>query len=330
MEIFDPNSAAAKNSGIFGFPFHPYESKLVLIPVPWDATMSWKTGSSGAPAAIFEASKYTELFDTDLKNFYEAGIAMESENPDLQVWNNKAKKLARKEAHKDTTDSLCANMSNYVYSRTKEHLQKDKIAGIVGGDHSVALGSIKAYTKRYPKMGVLQIDAHCDLRKAFEGLTYSHASVMYNVLERTDLKKVVQVGVRGFCEEEFSRIQESKGRITTFFDRNMAEKKADGKTWNLICDEIIDHLPREVYISLDIDGLVPSLCPNTGTPVPGGLNFQELIILIKQITESGKVIVGFDLSEVVPIKENDWDANVGSHLLYQLCGWCIKSQTVNN
>jgi len=330
MKTFDPNSAAAENSGIFGFPFHPDESKLVLVPVSWDATVSYKNGSANAPAAIFEASKYTELFDTDLKNFYEAGIAMESEHPDISIWNKKAKKHLQNNKKKESVDAMCANMSNHVYTRTHEHLQKDKIAGIVGGDHSVALGSIKACTERYPKMGVLQVDAHCDLREAYEGLTYSHASVMYNVLKKTDLKKLVQVGARGFCEEEYNRINESKGRITTFFDREMAEKKADGQAWNAICDEVINSLPREVYISLDIDGLVPSLCPNTGTPVPGGLTYQELVILIKQITEAGKVIVGFDLNEVVPIEENDWDANVAAHLLYQLCGWCIKSQTINN
>jgi len=197
--------------------------------------------------------------------------------------------------------------------------------GLIGGDHSVSLGSIEAHLEKYPQMGVLQIDAHCDLREKFEDFTYSHASVMFNVLQETKLKKLVQVGVQGLCEEEYRRIQDSNGRIQTFFDSSLQESKHQGKSWNQICDDIIATLPIEIYISFDIDGLEPSLCPHTGTPVPGGLTYQEAIYLMKRIVNAGRKIVGFDLVEVTPGKDGDWDANVGAHLLYQLCGWCMRS-----
>src|SRR5690606_2133030 len=118
---------------------------------------------------------------------------------------------------------------------------------------------------------VLQIDAHADLRRAYEGFQYSHASIMYNILEEIPaVTKLVQVGIRDYCDEEFEAITKSQGRIVTFFDRDLKAGAYQGKTWDQQTDEIIRELPERIYISFDIDGLDPKLCPNTGTPVPGG------------------------------------------------------------
>ncbi|MFA7681901.1 MAG: agmatinase family protein [Candidatus Peribacteraceae bacterium] len=333
--IFDPNAAAPPNSGIFGFPYSIEKSKIILIPVPWDATASYGKGASFGPQAIFEASKYIEFGDIDLGNFFENGISMEHGSTNVKQWNKEANTLFEQinaQGGVDPTNKLakninvfCEKMNEAVYKNVCKYLANGQVVGIIGGEHSVSFGAIEAHVEKFPSIGVLQIDAHCDLRNAFEGIQFSHASIMFNVLKKLNVHKIVQVGIRDFCPEEHDTIINSQGRIHTFFERNIAESKSEGKTWNNICDSIVAALPEKIYLSLDIDGLDPSLCPNTGTPVPGGLSYQEIITLLKRIVESGKQIVGFDLVEVTPGKHTNMDANVGAHLLYQLCGWCLRS-----
>ena len=284
-----------------------------------------------------EASRQVDLFDIELGNFYEAGIAMAPESKAVGTWNKTAKKLAQQVIEAGGPNSqklraLAAQVNNfsekinqYVYSETKNYLADGKIVGLVGGDHSTPFGAIQAHLEVYPKMGILHFDAHADLREAYEGFKHSHASIMFNVLQETPVNKLVQVGIRDFCEDEFILIGRNKGRVATFFDGTMAEQKMAGKNWSAICDEVIKELPQEVYISFDIDGLDPRFCPHTGTPVPGGLDFQEALLLIKKVVKSGRKIVGFDLNEVAPSTDdaNEWDANVGARLLYKLCGWAL-------
>lgn len=339
---FDPNGASVKNSGIFGFQYTIEESRLILLPITWDATTSYRNGTSKAPHEIFEASKYVELYDKSLGNFYELGIAIDETNTDIYKWNKKARKLSvpiiknggvcdnnRNLDHVKEVDYLCNKMNSFAYERSTYHMNNNKVVGMIGGDHSISLGAIKAILDKHPRMGVLQIDAHCDLRTAFEGFKYSHASVMHNVIQETKLEKLVQVGVRGYCEEEFEKICNSKGRIKTFFESDLAKSKSNGETWSTLCNNVTSSLPNEIYVSLDVDGLDPSLCPNTGSPVPGGLSYQEINTLFKILIDNKKKIVGFDLVEVAPGKYGDWDANVGAHLLYKLSGWCLKSNTNN-
>lgn len=346
MKTFDPNAAALKDSGIFGLPFTPEESHLVLIPLPWEATTSYGGGASFGPQAILQASKQVDLFDIDLGNFYESGIVMLPESDDLKQWNQTAKNAAKIViAAGGVADTLEAKeavalvnqysqqVNDYVYTQTKYWLDQGKVVGIVGGDHSVPYGAIVAYLEKYPNMGVLHIDAHADMRDAYEGFEYSHASIMHNVMTNTKLSKLVQVGIRDFCEEEFDFIQEHSAKIKTFFDLQLAEQKMEGKSWAALCDEIIHHLPEEVYISFDIDGLDPRFCPHTGTPVPGGLEYVEILLLIKKVALSGRTIVGFDLNEVslgntlldAIDTAAEWDANVGARILYKLSGWALRT-----
>ena len=166
-------------------------------------------------------------------------------------------------------------------------------------------------------MGILQIDAHADFRKAYEGFTYSHASIMYNVLDRVNVERLVQVGIRDYCEEEFNRIELGDLHVKCFFDQHLKEEQFQGKTWHQQCEEIVSHLPSKVYLSVDIDGLRPEFCPSTGTPVPGGLDTDQLFYLFKMVKESGKEVLGADLVEVAP-GPTEWDANVGARVLWRM------------
>ena len=175
-------------------------------------------------------------------------------------------------------------------------------------------------------LGILQIDAHADLRNAYEGFTYSHASIMYNAIQLPSISSLTQVGIRDICDYEVSIINTNKD-IYTFYDKQLHEGTYNGKTWDTQCDEIIKTLPENVYISFDIDGLDPKLCPNTGTPVPGGLEFEQAMYLIKKVVDSGRKIISFDLCEVSPHEnDNEWNANVGARVLYRLSNLMIKSQ----
>ena len=130
----------------------------------------------------------------------------------------------------------------------------------------------------------------------------------------------MQVAIRDYCHQEKQLIQDSNGRVKVFYDRDNRRRMYEGANWKQICDEIVKELPEKVYISVDIDGLDPKLCPNTGTPVPGGMEYEELMYLLNRIKESEKEIIGFDLCEVSPGEGTEWDGNVGARVLYHLCG----------
>ena len=171
----------------------------------------------------------------------------------------------------------------------------------------------------------MQIDAHCDLRKAYESLDYSHASIMYNALnEISAIEKLIQVGIRDYCEEEWKYICNSNYKVIAYFDEKIKDREYNGESWKHITDEIVNHLPENVYISFDIDGLDPKLCPHTGTPVPGGFNVEQMIYLFKKLIESGRKLIGFDLVEV-GVGDTNYDALVASRLLWKMCNLFVKS-----
>ena len=186
-------------------------------------------------------------------------------------------------------------------------------------------GAIRAYAERFPRLGILHLDAHADLRDSYEGFTHSHASIFYNVMTRLPIAKLVQVGVRDIGSAEMRMIEQSNGRITTFFDDELAARKEKGSTFAELADGIVGELPDDVYLSWDIDGLDPTLCPGTGTPVPGGLSWNEAIGLLRAIVRAKKRIVGLDLCEVAP-GETEWDANVGARLLYKMIGFALLTR----
>ncbi|MEP7129356.1 MAG: agmatinase family protein [Chitinophagales bacterium] len=343
IAAFDPSSMA-EGDQLFGLPFTEAESDIVILPVPWEVTVSYKAGTAKAPAAILEASGQVDLYDADVQNAWKHGIYLKKVNKQIAKWSKELRAKAENylsylEDGANTTQDKSllkmleqinvggAGLKDWVQEEIREILNKGKMPGLLGGDHSTPLGFMLALAEVYPEFGILQIDAHCDLRNAYEGFTYSHASIMYNALKIQEVKKLVQVGIRDFCQEEIDVIHHSDGRVKAFFDADLKRAMYDGDTWKMICDNIVNHLPQLVYVSFDIDGLDPKLCPNTGTPVAGGLEFEQAIYLIHKVVQSGRRIIGFDLNEVVP-GETEWDANVGARMLYKLCNLMGLSQRV--
>lgn len=217
---------------------------------------------------------------------------------------------------------------DWVHEMTLDLLKEGKKVGLIGGDHSTPLGFIKALSEVHEEFGILQIDAHADLRNAYEGFKYSHASIMYNVLhEVPQVKKLVQLGIRDYCDEELEMIQNSNGRIATFFDRDVKAQQFEGATWKQVCEQVIDQLPQKVYISFDIDGLDPKLCPDTGTPVPGGFEVEQVFYLFRLLHASGRELIGFDLNEVSCGEHSvdGIDAIVGARILYKLCNFMVAN-----
>jgi agmatinase len=338
LDDFDPNGTAV-GGGIFGLPFDAESSRVVLIPVPFDATTSYRGGTAQGPKAIFDASSQVDLYDLETGNPWRSGIAMLDIPEKIAASSAQAHVLAEpiKEAGGADPADLnlaqvnrqCDQMTRWVSEQASKLIAEGKIAAVIGGDHSTPLGLIQALAGKYEDFGVLHIDAHADLRHAYQGFQQSHASIMYNVLQRVpSATKLVQVGIRDFCEQEADLIRSNSKRIRTWFDSELAREMFEGSTWASICARIVHDLPKNVYVSFDIDGLEPSLCPNTGTPVPGGLSFNQANYLIGAIVRSHRKIVGFDLCEVASGTDDaSIDAVVGARVLYKLVGWSLLGQT---
>jgi agmatinase len=336
---FNPSGVGLKNGNFIGLPFNGKTARMVLLPVPWDVTVSYGEGTAWGPGVIRDASTQLDLFDSDVENAWQLGIFMLPEDEALlkirkelrlqsssyihflEKGGNVTEELSMRKAL-DEINSGCLRMNERVFEQSKVLLDAGKLVGIVGGDHSVPLGFIKALAEKHEEFGILQIDAHLDLRNSYEGFTFSHASVFYNVLQEKAVSKLVQVGIRDFCEEEMKIVESDEERISVFFNQELKENGFNGKTWNVQCGEIVEELPELVYVSFDIDGLDPKLCPNTGTPVPGGLDFQEAVFLLKKVVESGRKIIGFDVCET---GNNEWDANVAARIIYKLCNLTGRS-----
>jgi len=218
-------------------------------------------------------------------------------------------------------------LNNWIYEQAKALMDKGKLVALLGGDHSISLGNLKAAAEKYGEIGVLQIDAHCDLRQAYMGFTYSHASIMYNALKEIPaLKKLIQIGVRDYSPAEWQEANNNSSRVLTYLDKDIRCRLFEGETWKHIAEEIVSKLPSQVYISFDIDGLDPKLCPYTGTPVPGGFELEQLFYLFTMIIRSGRHIIGFDLTEI-GIGDNGWDGNVGARILFKLCNLLVYNNS---
>lgn len=341
IQQFNPNGIGLKNGNLYGLPFDQNSAEIIIIPVPFDVTVSYKSGTAQAPEAILQASPQLDLYDFDVLNAWKIGIYM---LPVSKKWAYKSQQLRQQaelyinyveengdqnlppnmQTIQDTINQNCLELKNTVKKHATEILQNNKIAAVLGGDHSTPLGLIEALCTQYANFGILQIDAHADLRPAYEGFEFSHASVMYNALKNPQITKLVSVGVRDICEQEVELIQQSNQRVVPFYEHYIQKNvRIQQKfTFEELCQKIVNELPDNVYISFDIDGLDPKLCQHTGTPVAGGLSMHEAFFLIRQVAEAGKRIIGFDLNEVAPNALNptdEWNANVGARILYKLC-----------
>jgi agmatinase len=344
LSTFDPNIVSNPNNNIFGLPTSEDTARLIIVPVPWEVTVSYGSGTARAPEAIFKASLQVDLFDPEVPEGWKQGYFMRTIDRKLLMKSDYLRKEA--ELYIDYIskgDEVSANqfmsktlrdvneggnfLNTWVYDQTKVLLEKGKLVGVLGGDHSVPLGFMKAIGEKNGDFGVLQIDAHCDLREAYETFNYSHASVMYNALnEIPQISKLIQVGVRDYGADEWEYIKNSDHRVITYFDKEIKTRQFEGDTWKNIAEEIVSKLPQQVYISFDIDGLDRKLCPHTGTPVPGGFEAEEVFYIFRKVIESGRKIIGFDLCEV-GISESDWNSNVGARVLFKLCNLLLASNS---
>ena len=345
IKNFDANGIGQLNDGMFGLPFSLEECETVLIPIPWEVTVSYGGGTADGPQAILDASYQVDLYDPIVKDAWKLGIALDEISDEVRSKSDKNRQAAERYINElangadenevelkkisSTIKAECEWLNNWVKEKCLHYLNQNKIVGLIGGDHSTPLGMMQALAEKFGNFTILQIDAHADLRNAYEGFEYSHASIMFNALKIKEVEKLVQVGIRDYCEEELNLINTSDGRVKTFFDRDIKYAQYNGDSWDRIVNRIINELPQNIYLSFDIDGLDPKLCPNTGTPVAGGFEVEQILFLLEKIVKSGRKIIAFDLNEVSPGVSNELDANVAARLLYRICNLVATSQGKN-
>ncbi len=339
LDTFDPSGVGLDNGNLYGLPCRYEEANIIVFGVPWEATVSYHEGTAQGPSRVLEASSQLDLYDRDNPEGWRQGIFMPPIPQPLYQLNSQMREAAHRviqatekgiaiasqpllQEALDRVNHGCEQMNGWLYGQASHALDQGKRVGVIGGDHSVPFGYLQALAERYPDFGILHIDAHADLRLAYQGFRYSHASIMNNALTLPQISKLVQVGIRDICHDEVALIDQSAGRIVTYYDPVLKENRYQGMTWQAQGEAIIAHLPSQVYVSVDVDGLDPKLCPHTGTPVPGGLEMEEVFCLLRQVVRSGRQIIGFDLSET---GDGEWDGNVGARIVYKLC--CLMGLT---
>ena len=271
-------------------------SRIVVWPVSYEGTVSYGTGTGGGAMAIVDASRNMELYEEETgAEVYKLGIhTLDEFQP------------------QDTPEQ----MMDSLYERTKELLDSQKFLCMIGGEHSVSAPVIKAHAERFHDMSVLQIDAHADLRDTYDGTPHSHASIMARVVK--DLKiPSVQVGIRSISADEARSL--ATGLPTKIF---WAKDIVGKSNW---IDNAVDSLTDNVYLTIDIDGLDPSLVPTTGTPEPGGLGWYETLELIRTLAKRRR-IVGMDLVEFSSTDNSDAPAFLCSKLIYKSLSYIFRDE----
>ena len=346
INSFDPSQPGLADATIFGLPFSSEQSEIIIIPVPWEVTVSYGSGASEGPNAILEASFQVDLNHQDFPELWKLGMYYAEIPEQWKLSSDTFKKLAQPiieaqergeiiaenpklQSDLDRINKACRDLHSEVKETVIYWMNKGKKVVLLGGDHSTPLGYYEALASVHADFGILHLDAHMDLRIAYEGFTYSHASIMYNTLQIPQVSKIVQVGIRDFCDEEVGVVTAANGRVLINTDSDLKAETFQGKTWDQQCDAIIATLPQKVCISFDVDGMYPWYCPNTGTPVPGGFSFEQATYLFNKLANSGKEIIGFDFVEVAPGENDDWDGNVGARMLFHMCGVLAKNKGMN-
>jgi len=266
-------------------------SRFAVLPIPYDATASFLKGAARGPEAIISASRHLEDFDEELgAEFHHEGIAtLEAMEPDV---------------------SGPGAMHEAIYKRARKIIRDGKLLFGLGGDHSVTSALVRATMRRHPRLSVLQIDAHLDLRNSFEGSPFSHACVMRRVLA-LGAEAVVPVGIRSVAKEEHRFARRNK------IDWITARECYENDTW---MDRALDALGEHVYVTVDIDGFDPSAAPGTGTPEPGGLDWAQVTRLLRRVAAE-KSIVGADIVEVIPLPGQVVTEYLASRLAYKIMAY---------
>jgi agmatinase len=264
-------------------------AKVVILPVPYDSTTTWRSGTRYGPQSIIDASQYLELYDLELdREIYKVGIHT---LPEVEPMMNSPEEMVTR-----------------VYLITKELVKKGKFVVGLGGEHSLTLGTVRAFKEAFPKLSVLQLDAHADLRDKYLGTRYSHACVMRRIHE---ICPIAQVGIRSLSQEEKQFITQNK--LSVFYMPALTEDKNFEK-------EMLSSLSADVYVTIDVDAFDPSIMPAVGTPEPGGLQWQQVLRIIK-LAATHKHIVGFDLMEFCPEGNSHSCAFSLAKLAYKFIGY---------
>ena len=266
-------------------------SKIVLLPVPYDGTSTWQKGADQGPQAFLEASENMELYDIETASeVYKQGVYL---------------------APAITENSSPEAMVNAVYATTKEFIKKNKFVTLFGGEHSVSIGSIRAFNDCFQNLTVVHIDAHADLRKEYEGTPYNHACAVHEASQKTNL---IQIGIRSMDAIEKTYMNEEK----TYF----AHEMIDDIGWT---DTALDQMTQNVFITFDLDAFDPSILPSTGTPEPGGLFWYETLSFLKQIFEE-KNVVGFDIVELCPNPHDKSSDFLAAKLYYKMLSYKFQQE----
>lgn len=351
LEVIDWYSAVWvwKKWTIFWFPFTSEEVELVLVPVPWDVTTSDRPGTVNAPEQILDASTRLDFFDEDYLDWWKNWVYLYEIPQQIKSLSVETRPKAAKliEAQEkgidinsdtqlkrllDEVNIACSQMITWVQVTTEFWLSEWKLVWLIWGDHSVPLGFYQSLAKQHKSFWILHIDAHCDLREedgkpGYEGFTYSHASIMANAIACIpQIEKIHQVWIRDCSEDEVLFVANSAGKVKIFSNDALSREAFFWTSWEATCKKIVADLPQKVHISFDIDGLKPSLCPDTGTPVAWGFEVAQIKFLLQVLLESGKQIIGFDLVEVSNgSSDNVINAKVGADVLKMLCWKILQS-----
>ncbi len=271
------------------------KAKVVLIPVPYDGTSTWGKGADKGPEAFLKASENMELYDIETDTeVYQQGVYL---------------------ANAIEEDSSPEAMVNAVHKTTKEYIKKNKFVTVFGGEHSISIGTIRAFNECFDNLTVLHIDAHADLRKSYDGTNFNHACAVHEASQTTNL---IQVGIRSMDAIEKTFMDEEK----TFFAHDMV---ADDY-WT---DKVIDLMTDNVFITLDLDALDPSIMPSTGTPEPGGLFYYETLEFLKQVFQD-KNVVGFDIVELCPNEVDKSSDFLAAKLYYKMLSYKFMGEAVED
>lgn len=316
-----PDDAATPAGGLFGLGCAVDEALFVGVPAPYAATVSSRQGTVDGPRALWEASCQLDFADPRHGEPWRAGFSQVDEPVAMREMSARVGGLVARQRGgagelAEEIDAAGREVWAWLDDVVSGLLEASRVPLVAGGEHAVSYGAIRAAARRAP-LGVLQIDAHCDLRDAYEGLRTSHASVMRRVLEEHGVERLVQVGVRELAGEELATVRREGERVHLVTDAAIADDRLRGRPFAETVGEALAPLPERVWVSFDVDGLDPSLCPGTGTPVPGGLTWREAEFLIVALGESGRTIVGVDVVEIGP---EYWDGYVAAKVAYALAG----------
>ncbi len=319
---FNPNSEAHSEQ-IFGLPYKEQEAEIIIHAMPWDATTSSHKGTSKGPEKILEASYQVDLFDENLNNCWQNKL-FHKEHELIAQYNQQAHQAILNN-QVDQLNNLSTKLNNYLKEQSLLAYKNNQKVICLGGDHSTPFGLLQALDQTYEQFSILHIDAHFDLREAYQDFDHSHASIMFNASKLQACKQIIHLGIRDFCEQEFNYAQTNKKSVT-FLNSSIQKQLFEGVSWKTICSTIqqsIQH--KNLYISFDIDGLKPYLCPSTGTPVAGGLEFDQVFYLIRYLVDQKHHIIGADLCEVNSPLPNNYDATIGAQALFKLANLIKKS-----